>query len=152
MTIVSFPSNLHPRSLYEFSLRNGIRDEGRDATDTHFTDLKHRVETEDMAPSEYPGLIGSLLWVARCTGPDAAFVVNKLLQFLKEPSTTHWDAALRVLRYLNTTKHLHLRLGGDLTCAGYSDADWGEDKQDRRSTSAYTFQIGKGSVSWRSKK
>lgn len=103
-------------------------------------------------PTNYPALIGSLLWVARCTRPDTAFAVNKLSQFLRDPSISHWDSALRVLRYLHTTKHLRLRLGGDLTCAGYSDADWAEDKIDRRSTSAYAFQIGQGSISWRSKK
>ena len=35
---------------------------------------------------------------------------------------------------------------------GYSDADWGGDLDDRKSTSGYVFQIGGGAVSWRSKK
>lgn len=121
-------------------------------TDAHFKDLRHQDDGEDQAPSEYPALIGSLLWIARCTRPDTAFAVNKLSHFLKDPSLAHWDAALRVLRYLHSIRHLRLRLGGDLTCSGYSDADWAEDKLDRRSTSAYTFQIGQGKILWRSKK
>jgi hypothetical protein len=53
---------------------------------------------------------------------------------------------------LASTKSLRLRLGGSLTCAGYSDADWAEDRQDRRSTSAYTYRIGEGAISWKSRK
>ena len=35
---------------------------------------------------------------------------------------------------------------------GYSDADWGGDCNDYKSTSGYMFQIGSTAVSWRSKK
>ena len=121
-------------------------------TDTHFKDLQHRTSDEEKAPPKYPAIIRSILWVARCTRPDTAFPVSKLSQFLKDPSISHQNAAIRVLQYLNSTSHLRLRLGGDLTCAGYSDADWAEDKLDRHSTSAYAFQIGNGTISWRSKK
>ena len=37
-------------------------------------------------------------------------------------------------------------------CVGFSDADWGGDLDDRKSTSGYVFQIGGGAISWRSKK
>ena len=37
-------------------------------------------------------------------------------------------------------------------CVGYSDADWGGDLDDRKSTSGYVFQISGGAVSWSSKK
>ena len=37
-------------------------------------------------------------------------------------------------------------------CIGYSDADWGGDQDDRRSTSGYIYTIGGGPVSWSSRK
>ena len=49
-----------------------------------------------------------------------------------------------------STKHLKLRLGGELTCSGYSDSDWAKERNNCRSTSGYTFRIGDGAISWKS--
>jgi hypothetical protein len=121
-------------------------------TDTSFKDLAPRKPSEPASPGPYNQLVGSLLWAAQCTRPDVSFSVNRLSQFLKDPSEWHWNAAIRVLHYLILTKHLRLRLGGPLTCCGYSDSDWAEDRHDRRSTSAYTYCIGHGAIYWKSRK
>ena len=46
-----------------------------------------------------------------------------------------------------------MQLGGSLPkiINGYCDADWGGDRDDRKSTSGYIFTFG-GAVSWKSKK
>jgi hypothetical protein len=93
-----------------------------------------------------------LLWISQCTRPDIAFAVNKLSQYLRDPSLSHWYAAVGILNYLKTTSTLKLRLGGSLNVSGYSDSDWAEDRDDRRSTSAYTYRIGDGAISWKSRK
>lgn len=121
-------------------------------TSSDFKDLGPRQDHESTSPGPYNSLIGALLWVAQSTRADIAFAVNRLSQFLKNPSSSHWNAAVRILRYLITTKHLKLRLGGSLDCCGYTDSDWAEDRFDRRSTSAYTYRIGCGSISWKSRK
>lgn len=36
-------------------------------------------------------------------GPDISFAVNKLAQFMHKPTTTHFTALKRVLRYLKHT-------------------------------------------------
>lgn len=101
----------------------------------------------------YSNLIGGLLWIAQCTRPDISFAVNRLSQFLQHPSMAHWEAAVRVLLYLDQTKHLKLMLGGEnLNSKAYSDADWAEDRHDRKSTTGYVFCLGEGSISWRSRK
>lgn len=79
-------------------------------------------------------------------------MVNRLSQHLRGPSEAHYRAALRVLHYLVSTKHLKLCLGGKLTLSGYSDSDWAEDRDNRRSTSAYSYHIGDGAISWKSRK
>lgn len=121
-------------------------------TDSSFKDLHPRKANESESPGPYSSLIGALLWAAQCTRADISFAVNRLSQFLHDPSIHHWQAAIRVLDYLVSTKDLRLCLGGNLTLCGYSDSDWVEDRVDRRSTSGYTYRIGDGAISWKSKK
>jgi hypothetical protein len=89
-----------------------------------FKDLKQRTDNEPQSSGLYPQLIGSLLWLSQCTRPDIAFVVNWLSQFLRNPSDSHWQAALWILHYVIATKDLKLKLGGSMTVSGYSDSDW----------------------------
>lgn len=121
-------------------------------TDSYFKDLSPRTPSEDPSPGNYPSIIGALLWIAQCTRADIAFAVNRLSQFLRDPSDAHWSAAMRILQYLVSTKSLRLKLGGDLACSGYSDSDWAEDKLTRHSTSGYTYRVGVGAISWKSRK
>jgi hypothetical protein len=121
--------------------------------DENFKTLVPSSEDDDVTSNPYSSLIGGLLWVAQCTRPDIAFVVNRLSQFLKSPSNLHWNSAIRVLGYLVKTKDLKLNLGGkELVPTAYSDADWAEDRHERRSTTGYVFMLGDGPVSWRSRK
>ena len=52
------------------------------------------------------------------------------------------------------TTHLGLlyNRSNDQSLVGYSDADWGGDVDNYRSTTSYIFQIGGVAVSWKSKK
>ena len=47
----------------------------------------------------YQQLIGKLIYVT-ITRPNICFAVQVLSQFMQHPKRSHWDAALRVLRYL----------------------------------------------------
>jgi hypothetical protein len=40
----------------------------------------------------------------------------------------------------------------DLTANGFADADWGSDRDDRKSVTGYVFMINNGPVSWTSHK
>jgi hypothetical protein len=85
---------------------------------TNFRLLVPWLPEEPPSSRPYNQLVGLLLWAAQYTQPDVVFAVNKLSQFLRDPSNAHWKAALRVLNYLVSTKHLRPRLGGALTCSG----------------------------------
>lgn len=50
----------------------------------------------------YRSTIGALLYLVN-TQSDIAFVVNKLCQFLYQPTTVHWPSTKRVLRHLQGT-------------------------------------------------
>ena len=56
----------------------------------------------------------------------------------------------RIMWYLKGTTDYGIVYTKENTdeCIGYSDADWGGDLEDRKSTSGYLFVISGGSVSW----
>ena len=76
-------------------------------------------------PEPYRRLAGRLIYLA-VTCPDLAYSVHILSQFMQAPRTDHWDAALRVVRYLKGTpgQGILLRADSDLTLTGWCDSDW----------------------------
>ena len=59
-----------------------------------------------------------------------------------------------IFQYLKGTQQYGLLYSksDSSNCVGFSDADWGGDLDDRKSTSGYVFQVGGTAISWRSKK
>jgi hypothetical protein len=104
-------------------------------------------------PTLYRQLVGSLVYLT-ATRPDISYVVHLVSQFMSAPRSTHFSAVLRILRYLKGTLFygLHFSANSPLVLSGYSDADWGRDPTDRRSTTGYCFFLGDSFISWRSKK
>ncbi|KAL6461078.1 hypothetical protein MHYP_G00310440 [Metynnis hypsauchen] len=129
---------------------------------TRKTPCEQKVDYTDDAPKmtdvrKYREAVGSLIYLATCTRPDLCFVVGKLSQHFANPTEENWITVKHVLRYLRgtTDKQLTFRKSSDgLGLRAYSDADWGADTSDRRSTSGYCVSMSKDSslVSWRSKK
>lgn len=50
-------------------------------------------------PKRYRRLVGKLNYLT-VTRPNIAYPVTVVCQFMSAPHTTHWDAAIRILRYL----------------------------------------------------
>lgn len=104
-------------------------------------------------PHEYRRLVGSLQYLS-LTRPDISYAVNRLSQFMHKPTTEHWQAVKRVLRYLSGTLNhgIFLRKQASPTLHAYSDADWAGDSDDYVSTNAYIIYMGSNPISWTSKK
>lgn len=70
----------------------------------------------------YRRLVGQLIYLLN-TLPDLAYVVQVLSQFMKTPQQEHWDAALRVVRYLknNPGQGILLRAQTDLSLIAWCD-------------------------------
>ncbi|GBO17670.1 Retrovirus-related Pol polyprotein from transposon TNT 1-94 [Araneus ventricosus] len=101
----------------------------------------------------YRELIGSLNYLAVCTRPDIAYSISKLSQYLTCYDKSHWLAAKRVLRYLKKTINFGLVFElYDKVVHGYSDSDWGNSQEDRKSYSGYCFTLSNSAILWESQK
>lgn len=111
-------------------------------------------EREKLAKLPYRSLVGCLLYLAIGTRPDIAYAVQQLSQYLDSYSYAHWNAAIRVVRYLKGTRDLKLVLGGqgDNRLVGFTDSDWANCLDTRRSVGGYCFSLGSGIISWSAKK
>jgi histone deacetylase 1/2 len=103
--------------------------------------------------TNYRSIVGALQYIT-LTRPDIAFSVNKVCQFLHAPTTVHWTAVKRILRYLRGTISLGLRLSksSSTIVSAFSDADWAGCPDDRRSTGGFAVYVGSNLVSWNAKK
>jgi hypothetical protein len=73
---------------------------------------------------------------------------------MEQPKQVHLVAAKHVMRYLKGTLDYGLRYVTyhEFRLYGYSDSNWAGSIPDRKSTSAYCFNLGSSMVSWSSRK
>ena len=104
-------------------------------------------------PTQYRMAVGSLQYLP-LTRPDISFAVNKLSQFMHQPTTEHWTAVKRVLRYLSGTRTHSISFSSknNPTLHAFTDADWAGNRDDYTSTGAYIVYLGSHPVAWSSKK
>jgi len=125
------------------------------STESHLETSSQPINSTTLILKEYQSLVGSLMYLMLSTRPDLAFTISTLSKFASAPLPIHLAAAKRVLRYLKATKTLALSFSSELRDAqlvGFSDSDWGGDRDDRKSTAGYVFTIGGTAISWKSKK
>ncbi|KAJ1601998.1 hypothetical protein NDA14_000512 [Ustilago hordei] len=103
---------------------------------------------------EYPVIVGKLLWVANSTRPDLSLTVGVLARHMHEPSQEHYQAAQRVLRYLESTRQVGLVYRASESqepLVAHSDANWASDATiQRRSTSGSVALVYGNPVAWKS--
>ncbi|MBW0505466.1 hypothetical protein O181_045181 [Austropuccinia psidii MF-1] len=101
-------------------------------------------------------ILSELQYLVQCTRPDLAFSISFLSQFIESPKDRHYQAVIHVLKYLNFTKNLELRLGckelihslEEIIC--FTDSDWGGAKENRSFSGSITYYHG--CLGWRSQK
>ncbi|XP_019445525.1 PREDICTED: uncharacterized protein LOC109349243 [Lupinus angustifolius] len=100
-------------------------------------------------------IVGCLRFV--CHGrPELAYGAGVISRHMANPNQSHMTAAKRIMRYLKGTLNYGIMFPNqkenELQLVGFSDSDWCGDKEDRRSTSGYTFLVHGAPISWSSKK
>uniref|UniRef100_A0A803QE07 Reverse transcriptase Ty1/copia-type domain-containing protein n=1 Tax=Cannabis sativa TaxID=3483 RepID=A0A803QE07_CANSA len=84
-------------------------------------------------PTHYRSIIGALQYLTM-SRPDIAFVVNKLSQYMQAPTSEHWGAHKRILRYLASLvgSGLVFKPAHRFDIQGFTDADWARCFDDRK--------------------
>lgn len=111
-------------------------------------------EKNDASGVPYQEVVGSLLYASQITRPDISFAVNNVSRFNVQHANEHWNAVLRILRYLIGTKNYKLRYEKQSTIKieAYSDADYASDVDKRRSCTGYIIKLAGAAISWHSKR
>ncbi|SYW84660.1 uncharacterized protein UHO2_04591 [Ustilago hordei] len=103
---------------------------------------------------EYPQIVGKLLWLSNGTRPDISQAVGVLARYMTQPSKEHYNAAQKVLQYLDHTRDTHLQYGSDKQqdfLTAHSDANWASDATaQRKSSSGSAVFVCGNLVAWKS--
>ena len=73
---------------------------------------------------------------------------------MQQPKISHWNAAMRVIRYIKGNPGLGLFMSShrEFKLTGFCDADWAACLSTRKSVSGYLLKFGDSLISWKSKK
>ena len=91
----------------------------------------------------YRSMIGCLLYLT-ASRPDIAFSVGVCSRFQSNPKVSHLNAIKRIIKYVSETCDYELFYSkeSNLSLAGYSDSDWADNANDRKSTTGGCFYVG----------
>ncbi|CAM9474333.1 unnamed protein product, partial [Sphacelaria rigidula] len=91
----------------------------------------------------YRNAVRGLMWLTTVTRPDIANSVRTLTRQLHDPCERHWEAVMKVLKYLNETKEFGLTFTkGHDRLSVYCDVDYAKKETDRRSVSGVAVMYG----------
>ncbi|XP_027170571.1 uncharacterized protein LOC113770350 [Coffea eugenioides] len=102
---------------------------------------------------KYQRLVGRLNYLT-VTQPNISFPVSVISEFLDSPSDTHWNATIRILRYIEGAPGQGLLYTdrGNMQVIGYSNTNWAGSPIDRHSIIGYCILVGGNLISFKSKK
>ena len=103
--------------------------------------------------SLYSSMIRSFLYLT-ASRPDISYSVRVCARYQANPKESHMTALKRIIKFVKTTAEFGVWYSKDTNdvLAGYSDADWAGNVDDRKSTLGCYFYVGNNLVSWMSKK
>ena len=100
---------------------------------------------------KYQAITGSVMYLAQITRYDVMYAVYQLARAMSKPSKAHMGAAKQLLRYLaGTTDFSIVYKRGGFKLSAFSDANWGNNPDNGKSTSAYLVIMSKAPISFKS--
>lgn len=101
-------------------------------------------------PEKYRRLIGKLLYLTM-TRLDISYAVQTLSQFLNAPKKSHFEAVVRLVRYIKKApgQGLLMSASSEEKLVTYCDLDWTSCLETRRSVSGYLVKLGDSLICWK---
>jgi hypothetical protein len=112
---------------------------------------QNSTEVAEMCQCPYISIVGSLIYLALTTRPDITYAAEVPARFNSNPGLPHWQAVKHVLHYLKGTldhKLTYRPSDASKPFITYSDANYGGNVNNGRSTGGYVVKIGTGAVLW----
>jgi hypothetical protein len=94
--------------------------------------------------NQFRKLIGMLLYISTKTRPDISVAVGILSQRVSKPRKLDNNEALRLVKYLVTTRDEKLKLFNltdKIPLLAFADSDWAEDRETRKSISGIICKV-----------
>lgn len=110
-------------------------------------------DKNDSTTAPYREAVGSLIYLSVATRPDITFAVHQASRYLENPTTMHWKAVKRIIKYLKGTigYGLFFKCGKKKELLAYSEADYAGELE-RRSTTGFVLKFASGTISWNSQR
>lgn len=89
------------------------------------------------------------------TRPNIAYAVGIVSRYMERPTTLHYGAVKRILRYIKGTLEyglVYTKGAGNYLLFAYSDSDLTGNIEDRRSTGGMVFYLDESLITWVSQK
>jgi len=101
----------------------------------------------------YRRLIGRLMYLTN-TRRDITFFVYQLSQFLDKPTIAHYNATIRILKYIKRPPSLGLFFSSNSSAhlKAFCDSDWDTCSDLRQSVTNFSVYLGNFLILWKSKK
>jgi hypothetical protein len=101
----------------------------------------------------YHEITGALMFVMTTCRPDLGHAVNARARRMNRPRVCDLRAARHVLRYLQGTRRLGILFrfkpsAEQRGLVAYSDSDWAQDPEERRSTTGFITFYNGAAISW----
>ncbi|XRB17937.1 retrovirus-related Pol polyprotein [Pseudoscourfieldia marina] len=120
----------------------------------HGTTLTRADEEDAEARHLAQQFVGAILYAAVISRPDLSSTVRAMSHVMSKPPSNFEACKKHVLRYLSGTINRGIKYNTNsnvpLKLIGYCDASWGDNHENRRSTSGYIFFLNGGPISWAS--
>ncbi len=101
----------------------------------------------------YQSIVKSLMYIMLKTRLDITYFISIISRYVFNLTQIHWQAVKRIFRYLQETYQMKLMFREALRLLkDYTNSNWAEDQNIKRSISEYAFNVDSEVISWFSKR